>query len=241
MNYVVIFAGGTGQRMHGSSMPKQFLKVYSKPIIVHTIEKFQNCARIDRIVVVCLKSYIDYMKSLVKDYSLDKVVAVAEGGKTGQQSIFNGLKYIGENFAVGDNDVVLIHDGVRPIIDEKLISDNIDCVLKSGSAITVSDAVETVAILNGDGVVTDVLDRKYCNIAKAPQSFYFKDVYANHLKAIKDNRLDFIDSATLMRHYGAEIHTVKCSSDNIKITTPMDYYLFKAILNAKEDIQLYYD
>ena len=237
MNRVLIFAGGTGQRMGTSSVPKQFLLAYSKPIIVHTIEHFQKCSRIDSIVVVCLEEYIPYMNSLVAEYKLTKVVSVVPGGDCGQASIFNGLKELVRLYGQNNDDIVLIHDGVRPLISEQLISDNIDCVLSNGNSITVAKAVETVVLLN-DETVDKVMDRKYCNIAKAPQCFYLKDIYANHLRAIEEGKLDFIDSAMLMQHYGSKIHTVQCSSENLKITTPMDYYLFKAILDARENEQI---
>lgn len=238
MNRVLIFAGGTGQRMNGSSVPKQFLIVHGKPVIVHTIEHFQQCSQIDGIVVVCLKDYIGYLNSLIEKYKLDKVVSVVEGGDCGQASIFNGLKELIKLYGENSEDIVLIHDGVRPLIDEKLIIDNIECVKANGNSISVSKAIETVVLLNNADIVDTVMDRKFCNIAKAPQSFYLKDIYNCHLKAIKENKLDFIDSAMLMQHYGHKIHTVLCSNENIKITTPMDYYLFRAILDARENEQV---
>lgn len=237
MNRALIFAGGTGQRMGTASVPKQFLLAYSKPIIVHTIEHFQKCDKIDSIVVVCLKEYILYMNSLIKDYKLTKVVSVVPGGDCGQASIFNGLKELVHLYGSNNDDIVLIHDGVRPLITEQLILDNINCVIQHGNSITVSKAIETIVLLNNE-TVDKVMDRKYCNVAKAPQCFYLKDIYANHLKAINENKFDFIDSAMLMQHYGTKIHTVQCSTENLKITTPMDYYLFKAILDARENEQI---
>lgn len=237
MNRALIFAGGTGHRMGEAAVPKQFLLACSKPIIVHTIEHFQKCARIDSIVVVCLDGYIDYMWSLVKEYSLDKVVSIVSGGENGQASIFNGLKELIRLYGENEEDIVLIHDGVRPLINERLILDNIECVEKNGNAVTVSKANETVVLLRSD-LVQKVMDRKFCRIAKAPQCFYLKDIYGCHLKANAEGRQDFIDSAMLMQHYGQQIHTVNCSELNLKITTPMDYYLFKAILDARENEQL---
>lgn len=238
MNYVVIFAGGTGQRMGESAVPKQFLIANSKPIIVHTIEHFEKCDSIDRIVVVCLESYIDYMKSLATEWGLKKVVDVISGGNNGQQSIYFGLKHIATRFGIHDDDIVLIHDGVRPLIDNKLIVDNIKCVKEYGNAVTVCKATETVVLLNEQCVVDRVLDRTFCNIAKAPQSFYLKDIYGCHEKAISEGKNDFIDSAAMVQYYGHEIHTVVGSVQNIKITTPLDYFLFKAILDAKESEQI---
>lgn len=238
MNRVLIFAGGTGHRMVGANVPKQFLIAHSKPVIVHTIEHFQACSQIDSIVVVCLKEYIPFMNELVQAYTLTKVVSIVEGGDCGQASIYNGLKELVRLYGDNNEDIVLIHDGVRPLIDEKLILNNIKSVQESGSSVTVSKAIETVVLLNENSVVDKVMDRKFCNIAKAPQSFYLKDIYACHLKAIKENKTDFIDSAMLMQYYGYKIHTVEGDVENIKITTPMDYYLFKAILDARENEQV---
>lgn len=238
MNRVLIFAGGTGQRMGTSGVPKQFLVAHTKPVIVHTIEHFQNCGQIDSIVVVCLKDYIEYMKTLVGQYKLDKVVSIVQGGNCGQASIFNGLKELVRLYGENSEDIVLIHDGVRPLIDEKLIVENIDCVKANGNAITVAKAIETIVLLNEEAVVDKVMDRQFCNVAKAPQSFYLKDIYNCHLRAIEENKNDFIDSAMLMQYYGHKIHTVLGSNENIKITTPTDYFLFKAILDARENEQL---
>lgn len=223
--------------MGDSSVPKQFLLAYSKPIIVHTIEHFERCSQIDAIVVVCLENYIDYMLRLKEEYGLTKIVSVVPGGPTGQASIFNGLKELVRLYGADNDDIVLVHDGVRPLIDEKLIADNIACVQANGNSVTVANAAETVVLLGGD-VVDKVMDRKFCRLAKAPQCFYLKDIYAAHLKAAAEGIDDFIDSAVLMQHYGAKIHTVNCSALNLKITTPTDYYLFKAILDARESEQI---
>lgn len=238
MNFALIFAGGTGQRMGTASVPKQFLLAYDKPIIVHTVEKFQNCGQIDAIVIVCLKSHIDFLRTLLDKYNLTKVVSVVQGGQTGQESIFNGLKELVRLYGEQGNHIVLIHDGVRPVIDDKLIIDNIESVKTNGSAVSVSKAIETIVLLDNNSKVDKVMDRQYCSVAKAPQSFFLKDIYSSHLKANSEGKRDFIDSAMMMQYYGFRISTVLCSVNNIKITTPTDYYLFKAILGAKEDEQI---
>lgn len=237
MNRVLIFAGGTGQRMGPSAMPKQFLIVHGKPIIVHTILHFQNCRQIDSIVVVCLKDYIGYMRELISEYGLNKVVSVVEGGDCGQASIFNGLKELARLYGDKNEDIVLVHDGVRPLIDEKLIVDNIECAHKNGNAVTVSKAIETV-ITAEDGNITAIEDRSSCYYAKAPQSFRFNEIYGCHLKAIGEKKYDFIDSATMMQYYGHKLHTVLGSPDNIKITTQMDFFMFKGLLDALEINQM---
>ncbi len=234
MNYVLIFAGGTGQRMNTVSLPKQFLKVHDVPILVHTIRHFQNCSLIDGILVVCLKDYIPYVFELKDEYRLDKIIDVIPGGDTGQGSIRNGLFYL-ENKIKGD-DIVLIHDGVRPLINEETIVNNINCVLEKGNAITTAKSTETVLVLQDDNV-NQIVDRSLCQYGRAPQSFYFRDILSAHKKALKDN-LSFIDSACLMRYYGYTLHAVLGPSCNIKITTPIDYFIFRAIIEQKENEQI---
>ena len=124
MNYAVIFAGGTGTRMNTKTRPKQFLKLHGKEIIIYTLEHFENHPDIDGISVVCIEGWIEYLKKLIKKYQLTKVKWVSPGGSTGQESIFKGLNAMrGE---IDEESIVLIHDGVRPIIDEELITQNIE-------------------------------------------------------------------------------------------------------------------
>ena len=133
MNFAVIFAGGVGSRMHSKGMPKQFLPVFGKPIIVYTLEKFQETQSVDGIVVVSLESYIDKMRLLADSYHLSKVISIVSGGSSGQESIYNGLNALRAKAA--PDDIVLIHDGVRPVIDSELIENCIESVKKYGTAI----------------------------------------------------------------------------------------------------------
>ncbi len=236
MNIAVIFAGGTGQRMNSVSLPKQFLIVHGKPILVHTVSHFQECNGVDKIIIVSLKEYIDKVKELVKEYSLTKVASIVAGGSTGQESIYNGLVEA-KKLSTSDRDVVLIHDGVRPIIDADTIDRNIKCVLEHGSAITVAKSQETVLITDGNSI-KDVEDRSKCYLGRAPQSFYLNDIYNAHQKAREMNKNDFIDSAMLMRYFNHQLFTVDGPVNNIKVTTPLDYFLFKAMLDAKESEQI---
>ena len=231
-NIAVIFAGGTGQRMNLGMKPKQFLSLYGKPIIVYTLEVFQRSRDIDAIVLVTLADWIDYAENLKADYELDKIVSIIPGGDTGQRSICNGLMEARRLY--GDDNVVLIHDGVRPVIDEDLIHRSVDAVRQYGSSITVSPAIETVITRNADGNLDEIIDRSRCMHAKAPQSFILGDICKAHEKAISEGKQDFIDSACLMSHYGYKLHTIQCASDNIKITTSIDYFMFKALVDARE-------
>lgn len=237
MNIAVIFAGGSGTRMHTKDKPKQFLMVHGKPIIIHTVELFQYHPLIDKIVVVCIEDWIPYMEELVFRYRLDKIEKIVPGGATGQLSIFNGLEAAEKLYGTEGN-IVLIHDGVRPLIDEKCITDNIECVKENGSAITCIKAKETVVLVDDEGHVTEVPDRNQSRLARAPQSFWLKDILNAQRKAISEGYTNLIDSCTLMRKYGYRISVVIGPDGNIKITTPDDFYTFRALYDAHENQQL---
>ena len=127
MNIAVIFAGGVGKRMKTNGIPKQFLKIDETPIIIHTLNVFNYTKKIDAIVIACVSTHIKYLKNLVEDYNIFKVKSIVAGGKTGQESIINALEEA-KKISKSDKDIVLIHDGVRPIIDSQLIINNIECV-----------------------------------------------------------------------------------------------------------------
>lgn len=236
MNNVLIFAGGAGRRMNSRSKPKQFLKLYGKEIIIHTLENFQNHPEVDNIVVVCIKGWITYLQKLLAQYGMDKVRLIVAGGKTGQESIYNGLCALAE-FAPKDS-IVLVHDGVRPFVTDTLISDCIKSVKKNGSAITVTPATETIVELDGKKI-DNITDRSKCYLAKAPQCFYLGQLLAAHERAITDGNTNMIDSASLMRHYGYKLFVVPGTADNIKITTPADFYTFRALYDARENQQIF--
>ncbi len=238
MNIALIFAGGTGVRMNSKTKPKQFLELHGKSIIIHTIEVFERHKDIDAIAIVCIEEWIDYLQDLVEKAFLKKVKFITPGGETAQESQYNGLKKINEMINPKESSVVLIHDGVRPLVDEETITKNIKSVKANGSAITVTPAIETVILVDKEDVLDQVIDRSMCRMAKAPQSFYFNDILNTHEKAISEGKLKFIDSASLMSHYGFSIHTVEGLSENIKITTPSDFYVFRAIWEAKENKQI---
>lgn len=238
MNIALIFAGGTGQRMNSKSCPKQFLEMYGKPILIHTIEIFENHNEIEAICVVCLAGWEEELKRLLENYNIKKVKWIVEGGSTGHDSIYNGLMKI-RSFCK-DDDIVLIHDGVRPLITRSLISDNIECVKKYGNAITVEDAAESIAIIEGNNSnsIETMPRRSLCKVAKAPQSFYVKDICLIHDRAQKDGYKS-IDSSDLMNHYNEKLYTVKSTPYNIKIATPSDYYVFRALYEARENSQIF--
>lgn len=239
MNIALIFAGGVGSRMHSKGRPKQFLEMYNKPIIIHTLEFFQNHPMIDAIVVVCIENWIPYLNDLLYKFGIKKVKRVVPGGKTGQISIYNGLKSTKE-ITNGENAIVLIHDGVRPLITEKLITNNINSVINYGSAITTAKVKETILVINeADASIDYVPSRNNSRVAKAPQSFWLDDILSIHEKALENGEYDWVDSCTMMQKYGFKMHLIDGPSQNIKITTPEDFYTMRAILEAQENAQIY--
>lgn len=235
-NIAVIFAGGTGKRMNTRSKPKQFLELHGKPILVYTLEEFQNHPDIDGIILVILEDWIDYCEELVEKFKLNKVKAVIAGGETALESQRNGLEKAAEIF--GNEAIVLIHDGVRPLVDEGTITRNIESVKKRGTAITVTPAIETITVKTESGEVGEIIERSRVEMARAPQSFWLKDILEAHQRA-EEEVLGFIDSASMMKHYGHKLYTVEGTPENIKITTPNDFYTFRALVDARENSQIF--
>lgn len=238
MNIAAIFAGGVGTRMHTKELPKQFLKIHDKPIIIRTLELFEENPEIDMIVIACVENWIGYLNKLISKYNLRKVQRIVKGGKSGQESIYNILK-AAEELGDRDKDIVLIHDGVRPLITQKTIFDNITSVKKNGSAITSVKVKETVLIVDNDESITEVPNRATSRLARTPQSFYLDDILSAHEKAISENKFDFIDSCSMLQYYGKKLYLVDGPQENIKITTPDDFYTMRALLDAKENAQIY--
>lgn len=236
MNIALIFAGGTGHRMNTKITPKQFLNVNGKPIIIHTLEVFEQHPLIDAIVISCLSGYEEWLNDRVKQFNIKKVKEIVVGGKTGQLSIKNGLEKIYELFP--DDSIVLIHDGVRPLVDHKTITKNIECVNAYGNAVTVTPATETVGVVDNEGSISEILKRDRLVICRAPQSFILRDVINIHRKFYQIGSINNTDTASLMRQSGIKLNMVEGSVYNIKITTQKDFYTFKNFLDRNEFNQL---
>ena len=239
-NIAVIFAGGSGVRMNTRSKPKQFLELRGKPIIIYTLELFDNHPLIDGIVVVCLESWIPFLKKMLKKFEINKVVKIVSGGDSGQDSIYRGLCAV-EDYCKDkgeENAVVLIHDWVRPLIVDETITRNIEKVHEKGSAITVVPAIETFVIQKEEGQMV-IPDRSSCLLARAPQSFYLKDILSIHRKNKENGNITFIDSCSMMSYFGYKMATIEGPMENIKITTPTDYFIFRAMVEVHENQQIF--
>ncbi len=240
MNIAVIFAGGSGKRMNTKSRPKQFLDLNGKPILIYTLEIFENHQDVDAIIVVCLESWIPYLRKMLRKFEVTKVVDVIPGGETGQESIYLGLcaaeRYVKEK-SVNDA-IVMIHDGVRPLVTEETVTANIQKVKECGSCITCVRATETFIVTQENGSLI-IPERADSLIARAPQSFLLSDILKAHRMAISERRFNFIDSCTMMSHYGYKLGLIEGPMENIKITTPTDFFIFRAMVEVHENQQIF--
>lgn len=236
MNIGVIFAGGIGTRMNSRALPKQFLEVNGRPIIVHTLQHFEQHPEIDAVVVAILPVWREHFMKLVNRFELTKVRWVVDGGGTGQQSRHRALQAVAED--CGEDTVVLIHDGVRPLIDAQLISDNIQSVLVHGSAITCSKVNETI-IDSADHGVDRIIPRESLYAARAPQSFRLGEVLDAYDAAVADGEDDTIDSCSVMREYSeTNLRRIDGPVSNIKITTAEDFYICRTYFELVENQQI---
>ena len=237
-NIAIIFAGGSGARM-GSGLPKQFLEVTGKPIIIHTLDIFEEHEAIDKIYIACKEEYIPRLKRLIDKFRITKVAGIVPGGTSGQDSIFQAVRLAyDENSA---DDIVLIHDGVRPHVTVEVINADIACVREHGSAITCTPLFET-PVVSTDGVtIEDVPPREHFFTAQAPQCFYLGDVFEAHRKvrAVNPSYEGIVDTCSLMKSLGREVVMVKGNRGNIKVTTPEDLYLFHGLVQYHEVEQIF--
>lgn len=230
----VVFAGGVGRRMRSSAIPKQFLELYGKPVIVRTLELFENHPAVDSVAVACVADWVDRLKALVGRFALRKVRHVVPGGATGRLSIRAGL-LAHERAGEPPDALVMVHDGVRPLVSPDDLSRNLAAARRYGGAVTTAPAAETIAVVDADGRVSSLVPREACRLARAPQTFRLGDLLAAHRAADEAGRDDVIDTVTLMRDAGFPAPAaVEGSPENIKITTPQDFLLFKQIVEARE-------
>lgn len=234
MNIAIITAGGVGVRTH-QDLPKQFLTVENKPIIIYTLEAFQRHPNIDSIYVSCLEGWEKVLEAYAKQFNITKLKRIVLGGDTGQKSIYNGLKAINDDYEKTDDIVVMIHDGNRPMISQDIITDNIVQQSLHGSAVAVIPTTEVVFVSKDAKKSVLALNREELWRTQTPHAYRFDELWAVHNKAIKDNVTNMAASCSLMQKYGFITYFSKGSEKNIKITTVEDIEIFKALLNAKND------
>ena len=222
----VIFAGGVGARMKSADIPKQFIEVDGKPFIIRTLEVFSQHPGIDKICISCLESWINVLEAHIKHYNIKKVEAIVPGGSNGYESIHNGLMAAAEG--AKPDDLVLICDGVRPMVSNQLISNCIREAAEYGSAVPVTPSIDSVL---------ESKDGTYCNknyprsemfITQAPQGYTFEKILWAHEEADKRNITNPTSSSELLIELGEAVHIFIGERQNIKVTTPEDLYTLRS-------------
>lgn len=229
-NIALIIAGGIGSRM-GQEIPKQFLTVYEKPVIIYTLEAFQNHKEIDSIAVVCIKGWETVLDSYAKQFNITKLQYIIPGGDCGQASIRNGVYELEKHFA--KDDIVLIHDAIRPLVSEQIITDCIETTKKYGNAITSIPCAEAMLESENGETSNKVISRDLLKRTQTPQGFILNDICQLHKEALEKGITNSIASCTLMIELGKEVHFIKGSEKNLKLTTLDDIDIFKALLISK--------
>ena len=231
MNIALIIAGGAGERMK-QNIPKQFLNVFGKPVIVYTMESFQRCEDIDAIVVVSLSGWETKIWEYAEEYEITKLKSVVTGGACGQESIYNGIVEIRKKY--NDDDIVLIHDAIRPMISIEIIEECINVVKKNGNAITVIPCQEAMLETQNQKSSFSSYPRNQLMRTQTPQGFYLKDMIALHNEAREKKITDSIATCTLAVELGRTLFFSKGSEKNLKITTMDDLDIFKALLQGEK-------
>ncbi|MCR5109875.1 MAG: 2-C-methyl-D-erythritol 4-phosphate cytidylyltransferase [Ruminococcus sp.] len=229
-NIGLVIAGGSGNRMH-QDIPKQFITVHERPVIVYTLEAFQNHPEIDAIAVVCIEGWEQVLWAYAKQFNITKLKYVVPGGKNGQDSIRNGVYELEKHF--DKDDIVLIHDAIRPMVSAEIISDCINKTRKYGDAITVIPCAEAMMQTEDGMVSTGSYPRDNLKRTQTPQGFRIGKICDLHRRALEAGITNSVASCTLMIEMGEQVHFSAGSEKNIKLTTVEDIDIFKALLKAK--------
>lgn len=235
MNIALIIAGGSGNRMH-QDIPKQFLTVNEKPVIIYTLEAFQSHPEIDAIAVVCIEGWEHVLTAYAKQFNITKLKHIAPGGENGQASIRNGIFELEKHY--DSNDIVLIHDAIRPMVSAEIISDCITKTRMYGNAITVIPCAEAMLQTNDAIVSSGSYPRDNLKRTQTPQGFKIGDIAQLHRDALEVGITNSVASCTLMIEMGKQVYFSNGSEKNIKLTTVDDIDIFKALLAAKRSAWL---
>ena len=230
-NIAMIIAGGIGARTH-QDIPKQFINVQDKPVIVYTLEAFQKHPNIDAIEIVCLEGWHDILRAYARQFGITKLENIVNGGPTGQDSIRNGLYDIAERYH-SDDDIVVIHDAIRPMVSADIISDNIRVCREFGNATAVIPCTSVMLKTNDAIVSDDQVPRDNLKITQTPQSYFINELIEVHKEAVKKDLEPSISSCALYVEMGKKVYLSVGSEKNIKITTSEDIEIFSALLQSR--------
>ena len=234
MNIAIIIAGGSGTRM-GQDIPKQFINVYDKPVLIYTLEGFQKHPQIDAIEVVCLDGWHDILKAYAKQFNIDKLKWVVSGGNSGQESIRNGVYNL--EGKCSDDDIIIIHDGIRPLVDETVLSDVIIKCEKYGNGVTSMPYNEQIFVVDDEISTVKYIPRETLRRVATPQAYRFGKLLEKYHEAF-EKEIGIYGSSytnTMMVELGERLYFAAGSDKNIKLTTPDDLEMFKAYLKSDKD------
>ena len=234
MNIAIIIAGGSGTRM-GQDIPKQFINVYDKPVLIYTLEGFQKHPQIDAIEVVCLDGWHDILKAYAKQFNIDKLKWVVSGGNSGQESIRNGVYNL--EGKCSDYDIIIIHDGIRPLVDETVLSDVIIKCEKYGNGVTSMPYNEQIFVVDDEISTVKYIPRETLRRVATPQAYRFGKLLEKYHEAF-EKEIGIYGSSytnTMMVELGERLYFAAGSDKNIKLTTPDDLEMFKAYLKSDKD------
>ena len=234
MNVAVILAGGSGSSM-GQDIPKQFINVYDKPVLVYTLQGFQRHPQIDAILVVCIDGWYDVVKAYARQFGIDKLKWVVPGGETGQESIRNGV-YALEGICAED-DIVIVHDGIRPLVDETVLTDVIVKCRQYGNAVSSMPYNEQIFVADDEISTVKYIPRDTIRRVSTPQAYRYGKLLWAYKKAFAEG-IGIYGSAytnTMMAELGERLYFAAGSDKNIKLTTKDDLELFKAYLKSEKD------
>lgn len=235
MNIALIIAGGTGSRM-GQDIPKQFINVYDKPVIIYTLENFQKHPMIDEIYVVCIDGWHDILRAYSKQFNISKLKDIFSGGKSAQESIKNGIFNLKEK--AKDEDVVIIHDGVRPLVDDSVLSDVIIKCEEYGNAVTSLPYNEQIFKIYDEKSTKEYIPRETLRRVSTPQAYKYSKLLWGYKKAFSENIGIGPNSYTntMMTDLGETLYFASGSDKNIKLTTKDNLEMFKAFLKMDKDL-----
>lgn len=235
MNYVNILAGGIGKRMGNVPMPKQFMMLKGKPVIIHTIEKFLLNPDIDKIIVSLSPSWYEFGKNLINKYLNDKSkLLIIEGGLERNDTLMKAVDYIEDHFKIGDDDNIITHDAVRPFITNRIIEDNLRALQKSSAVDTVVAATDTI-VVGQDNTVTRIPDRQFMYQGQTPQSFKIRVLKDCYDELTDQQKATLTDGCKICVYAGVKVALVRGENFNIKITTPVDLRIANAIVQERKN------
>lgn len=234
MNHAIIIAGGSGSRM-GQDIPKQFINVYDKPVIIYTLEGFQKHPEIDSVIAVCIDGWQDMLQAYAKQFGITKLSKIVGGGETGQESIRNGVDALKGIASPGDT--VVVHDGIRPLIDSSVLSDVIQKCKQYGNAVTSLPYNEQLFVTEDGATTQQFIPRETLRRVSTPQAYEYDLLARSYERAFREQIGIFGSSYTntMMVELGETLHLAAGSEKNIKLTTTDDIELFKAYLNIEKD------